>query len=308
MKIFLTGGSGFLGGHVIEQLLKKGHQVVAMARSDSGAAIVEGFGATAARHSAARVEEWGTRAQFWSANVEGTAAMLKAAHEAGVRRFVHVGTEAVVFSGSDLTDIDETYPYPSKHRYLYSETKAEAERLVLAAAEAGQMEAISVRPRLIWGPRDTSVLPTVLKMHRKGAFAWIDGGKQLTSTTHVYNVVHALELALTRGAPGRAYFVLDEGKRSIREFLTQLVLSASGETLGSRSMPSRLARPLAVVVEGLWRLLRIQGPPPMSRFAIDMMSSTLTIRDERARIELGYKPILTVEEGMTELAALRASV
>lgn len=323
MKVFLTGGSGFLGGHTIEHLAAMGHEVVAMARSESSAAAVKRYGATpsscdlttvsarhlqgceAVVHSAARAEEWGTRAQFWSANVEGTQTMLNAAQAAGVRRFVHVGTEAAVFSGRDLVDIDESYPYPARHRYLYSETKAEAEQRVLAIGRHGAMEALSIRPRLIWGPRDTSVLPALLKMHRQGSFAWLDGGRPLTSTCHVANVAHALELALTGGESGQAYFVLDDGRRSYREFLSALVLAGSGETLGSRSMPSALARPLAAVVEGLWKLLRLSGPPPMSRFAVDMMSSQVTLRDDKARTELGYAPCLSVEQGMAELAALR---
>ena len=320
MKIYVTGGSGFLGGHLIEHLVGKGHEVVAMARSDASATLVESYGATASRadlssltpdqvagcevfiHGAARAEEWGTRKQFWSTNVEGTSAVLGVARQARVRRFIHVGTEAAVFSGHDLIDIDETYPYPKKHRYLYSETKAEAEKIVLAESE---IETLSIRPRLIWGPRDTTILPALLVMHRKGVFAWIDGGRQRISTAHVSNVVHALELALTRGAPGRAYFVVDEGTRTIREFVTDLVESASGITLGERNLPSKLARPVATLVEGLWRLLRIPSPPPMSRIGVDFMSSSVTVSDNRARTELTYAPVTKVEEGMAELKALR---
>ena len=116
-------------------------------------------GAEVVVHAAAFVEEWGTREQFWQGNVEGTTRMLAAAKAGGVRRFLHVGTEAALFDGHDLRDVDESAPYPARQRYLYSETKAEAERRVLAANAAG-FETLSVRPRLVWGPRDTSVLPT----------------------------------------------------------------------------------------------------------------------------------------------------
>ena len=79
-------------------------------------------------HSAAYVEAWGTRADFWQGNVEGTERMLSAAREAGVRRFLHIGTEAVLLRGQHLRDADETHPYPESTPFLYSETKAEAER------------------------------------------------------------------------------------------------------------------------------------------------------------------------------------
>ncbi|WP_437769240.1 NAD-dependent epimerase/dehydratase family protein [Sorangium sp. So ce281] len=201
MKVFVTGGSGFIGGHLIEGLVRAGHEVSALARSPRSADVVRRHGAApvaadlgtlkgedlagaeAAVHCAAYVEEWGTRAQFWEGNVEGTARALDAARAAGVRRFVHVGTEAALFDGHDLVDIDEAHPYPGRQRFLYSETKAEAERRVLAANEPGGMTTVSIRPRLVWGPRDATVLPVVLRMAREGSFAWLDGGGARTSTT-----------------------------------------------------------------------------------------------------------------------------
>jgi nucleoside-diphosphate-sugar epimerase len=258
-------------------------------------------GAEAVIHCAAFVEEWGTRAQFWEANVTGTEVMLAAARAAGVRRFVHVGTEAAVFAGRDLIGIDETAPYPVRHRYLYSETKAEAEKRVLAA-NGGSFETISIRPRLVWGPRDTTVLPAVLQAAKDGIFAWVDGGRALTSTTHVANLVHALELSLVKGTPGRAYFVADEGERTLREFLTGLA-ATRGVDLPSRSVPGFVLRPLARAIEGAYRLARARRRPPMTRLAIDMMSSTITVRTDRARAELGYAPVIGVADGLAELRA-----
>lgn len=319
MKVFVTGGSGFVGGHLIEGLVRAGHEALAMARSRSSEDKVRGYGATPVKgdldvigaaqlegcqavvHAAAFVEEWGTREQFYRANVAGTTRLLDAARAAGVKRFVHVGTEAAVFEGRDLVDIDETTPLTTATRYLYGETKAEAERRVIAASRDG-LETIVIRPRLVWGPRDASVLPAVLAMAKAGRFAWLDGGTQRTSTTHVDNLVHALILALDHGTPGHAYYVADDGVRTIREFLTRAA-ATQGVDLGAKRVPSRIARPLAAVLERAWRLLGLKKAPPMTRFAIDMMSSSVTVRTDRARAELGWAPVISFDEGMARLTA-----
>ncbi len=275
MRIFITGGSGFLGGHLIEALCQQtGHEVLAMARSERSAAKVEALGATASRcalgavpaealrgvdaviHAAAYVEEYGPREAYFSANVEGTRQLLEAARAAGVGRFILVGTEAALFADADLIDIDETAPYPDRHRFLYSESKAEAERLVLSADAEG-FTTLCIRPRLIWGPRDASVLPAIKRIAEDGGWFWLDGGRAATSTAHVYNVVHALILALTRGRGGQAYFISDDEQTTYRSFLTRLS-AAAGFSLPDRSLPAAVVRWTARLVEGLWRLLGIR--------------------------------------------------
>ncbi len=318
MRIFITGASGFIGGQVTESLAAE-HEVLALSRSERSAELVRSRGARpvlgslgavavadlegvdAVIHCAAFVEEWGTREQFWEANVTGTRQLLEVARAAGVARFVHIGTEAALFDGRDLLDVDETHPYPERQRFLYSETKAEAERLVLAANAPG-FTTISLRPRFVWGPGDQTVLPTVLRMAREGRFAWIDGGKVRTSTTHVANLVHGVTLALERGQGGQAYFIADDGVRTIREVLTRLA-ATQGVALPDRSLPGKVARALAAMTEGAWRLLRLQSQPPLTRFTAAMLSSSVTVRTDKARAELGYAPVITVDEGIAGLSS-----
>ena len=320
MQIFITGVSGFIGGAIAKSLSSM-HDIRAMSRTDQSDDALRRLGATPVRcelgsvkpdhlagcdvviHCAAFVKQLGTREQFWSANVDGTAQLLDAAKQAGISRFIFMSTEAVLFEGHFLRDLDESMPYPAHTPFLYPETKAAAEKLVLAANAPG-FRTISLRPRFVWGPGDNTILPVVKKAVKRGMYMWIDGGRAQTVTTHIDNVVHAVTLALTRGRGGESYFITDDGTTTVREFLTAL-LGTEGIRLPNLSIPGTMARALGWLNEGAWRLLRLRSEPPLTHFAAAMASSDCTIRIDKARAELGYSPIITREQGLTELVNLR---
>ena len=313
-RLFVTGGSGFIGGHVIEHFSPT-HEVLALARSEEAAATVEARGAKAIRgsleevtaeylqgvdavvHCAAFVGEFAPWAAFRSANVVGTRLMLDAARNADVRRFVHISTEAVLFSGRDLNQVDEDSPYPAAQRYPYSGTKAEAERLAL---EEKEMETIVLRPRLVWGPRDTVVLPSLTRVVDQGSWFWIGGGRGFTSTTHVDNIVHAIDLAMEGGQPGQCYFIADEGTRTYRDFFTRLGATA-GVVFPDRSLPSGLLALAGRVMEALWRCTPLRGAPPFTEFGAGIFAATITVNTDKARADLGYAPVTSVEDGLARL-------
>jgi len=320
MRIFITGASGFIGG-AIAQAMKSEHEVLAMSRSDRSDQRIKELGAEPVRcdlatlepgdipdcdavvHCAAYVESWGTRETTWQINVEGTERTLNAARTAGARRFLHMSSEAVLWRGQDLIDVSEDHPYPNRTPYLYSETKAEAERLVRAANQNGAMETIMLRPRFVWGPGDQTLAPEITAMVEKGAFMWIDGGRARTSTTHIDNLVHGAKLVLEGGTGGEAYFVTDGEVRSFREFLPEL-MKAYGVELGDRSMPSAIVRPAAMLAEGIWRTFKLSGAPPITRHAIDLMCCDCILKIDKIEKDLGYKPVVSVVDGLRQLKEL----
>jgi nucleoside-diphosphate-sugar epimerase len=315
--LFITGASGFVGGAIV-RALKDRFELRALSRSDSSDATIRALGATPVRgelgsvaaeaiagseaviHCAAFVKQWGTREQFWTANVEGTRQLLQTARQAGTHRFIHIGTEAALFHGQHMRDIDERYPYPAHTPFLYSETKAAAEKLVLAANAPG-FTTLSIRPRFVWGPGDQTILPVLEAMVRSGRFVWIDGGRARTSTTHIANLVHGVELALDRGTGGNAYFVLDEGVTQMREFLTAL-LATRQVTPPDKAIAGWVVRAIAALTETAWRAFGLKSDPPLTRFAASMMSRDCTINGDKARRDLGYEPVISRAEGLRNLS------
>lgn len=318
MEVFVTGASGFVGGAATRALVASGHRVRAMSRREDSDAVIEALGAEPVRcdldtvtpeqlgradvvlHCAAYVEPWGPRDAWYQANVLGTQRVLQAAQGAAVKRFIHISTESVLARGQDMRDVDESCPTAPNSPFPYCSTKAQAEALVLAA-NSESLTTIALRPRFIWGPGDTTLLPAIESMAAAGNWVWVNHGRAMTSTTHIDNLVHAIMLALEKGRGGQAYFVLDDGRHSLHEMITGMA-AAKALTLSGKSIPRWLADTLGYVFEGLYRLFRLQGAPPLTRFAAVIMSRDCTLVDAKARRELGYAPVIGVEEGLGALA------
>lgn len=317
--VFVTGGSGFVGGAVIRSLTRD-HAVKAMARSAAAAETVSKLGAEPVLcslsdverrhlegcgtvvHCAAETGEWAPPGRFYETNVAGTTRLLEAARVAGVDKFVHISTDSVLLQGQPLRDINEAAPLPSRTPHPYAATKAAAERAVLSANDPPHFETVAVRPCLVWGPGDTTIVPEIRTMVDKGQFLWLSGGRQTISTTNVQNLTLGVRLVMTHSCPGEVFYITDEEPVEMRSFLTGYV-GANGIELPDRSVPAPVAAVAARLVEGIWRVLRPKNRPPLTRFAVELLSLDHYIRSDKARRLLGYQPVVTIEAG---LAAIRA--
>jgi nucleoside-diphosphate-sugar epimerase len=311
---FVTGGSGFVGGALIERLRREGWDVRALARSERAVERVRELGAEPvmgdlddlrvedceiAFHAAAKVEDFGDSADFERVNVQGTRNVVAACRAGGVRRLVHVGTEAALMAGQPLVNVDESAPLRPDSPALYPSTKAKAERLV-RDANGDDLETAVVRPRFVWGRGDATLLPRIVEMVRSGRFRWVGGGRQLTATTHIDNTVEGLWLAATRGPAGGVYFVTDGEPVVFRDFMTAWV-GTQGVEIPDKSVPPAVASAAARIAETLWRRLRRPGNPPLTRFQVWVSSQECTIDISRAERELGYRPVKSREDGLAEL-------
>lgn len=316
MKIFITGASGFVGGHIVKRL-KDQYQFYAMARSATSASKVEEYGATAVQcelgnvkkehlqhcdliiHAAAFTKEWGPREEFFKTTVEGTRQLLQVAKEAGVKRFIQISTEAVLFTGQDLNNIDESYPYPERSKFLYSESKLEAEKIALSMNNE-DFDVTVIRPRLVWGPGDHSILPIVINMIEENKFMWINNGKNETSHTHVFNLVHAIDCLIRNWHKDEVFFITDGENHTYKEFFTAY-LKTQNVTPPNKQISKGLIRFLASIVEGSWSLLRIKSTPPMTRLPAYMLSSNFTISHKKATQKINYQPIIDFKTAIEEL-------
>ncbi|MFN3549230.1 MAG: NAD-dependent epimerase/dehydratase family protein [Mesorhizobium sp.] len=319
----VTGGSGFVGGHLVARLLSDGWRVRALGRSAEARAAVRALGAEQAEgdlsdraalaramegvevvfHVAAHFRLWGPMPLFRRINVDGTRNVVAAAERAGVRRVVHVSAAAVVMGRPEpMRGVTEDSPLQKMRFAPYATSKAEAEEVMLAAnGRRAGFSTVAIRPPFIWGP-DMPALGHMVETVRAGQFQWVEGGGQALSTCHVENLCHALVLAADHGSGGQAWFVSDGEDTTLKSFLTRL-LESRGVTPKDRAVPFGLAWTMAGVMGAAWRILRRKGEPPITRQMLRLIGRDFTVDIRRARNDLGYAPVIAPTEGMRRMQA-----
>jgi len=320
MRAVVTGGGGFVGGSLCRRLLDQGHEVVAVVRrphptlaaagirtvlqdlatDDAPAALATAFAAAdCVFHTAAHVKMWGPREAFVRGNIGATRAVIAACRAAGVGRLVFTSSPSVVATDHDLRGVDESQPYPSRYRAFYPETKAAAEREVLAA-HGPVLRTVSLRPHLIFGPGDTNLVPTVLTRARAGRLIQVGDGRNLVDLTFIDDCVAAHLLAAAAlearpGAGGRAYFISQGTPVPLWDWIGR-VLALHDVPPIRRRVSAATAGLLAMAAEAAWRMLRLASDPPLTRFLVEEMATDHYFDISAARRELGFTPSCDVWE------------
>lgn len=335
MRYLVTGATGFLGQYIVERLAASGAAVRGFCRRESpelkrlGVEVVVGDvrsagdclracqGVDAVFHTAALA---GIRVQsrpYYEVNVDGTRHMLDAALAAGVERFVYTGSPSVADAGEPLEGAEESAFYPKTYLADYPKTKAIAEKMVLQAngtAPRGGKTLLtcSLRPRLIWGPRDRNLIPRIIERAKKGVLRRVGDGKNLLDTIYVENAadahLQAME-ALKIGSPvaGNAYFLSQGEPVNCWEFINQILAMVH---LGPvrKSISFKNAWRLGRACEWGYRLLRIREEPPMTRFLATQLAFSYWFKTDKARRDFGFVPAISNEEGLRRLRVYLESV
>lgn len=314
-QVFVTGGSGFVGQHLIPMLLEQGYRVKALARSAEAIQKVESLGAIAVNgdlndvqaltvgvrdcstvfHLAASVDFFASERELRKLHIEATELLLSVAKNAKVQKFVYLSAASVIMNGKPITDADETFASDNIVDG-YSRTKLQAENLVLQANNR-TFKTIAVRPPLIWGKGDPNTLVGVIDAVMKGRMQFIDGGNHRFVTCHVLNVCHALILADKAEQSGKAYFITDGETPVFKDFIKKYV-GTQGVTVPDKAVSLAMAKRVGSVMEFVWRTFRLKGHPPLYKGLVNILGLEFITTDKKARLELGYTTSVTIEQGL----------
>ena len=318
-NILVTGGGGFLGRHIVNLLLERGDSVSILNRSkhaDLEARGVKCFtgdlrdaeavskaveGNAIVYHVAAKAGVWGPVSDYYGINVTGTRNVLEACERHGVKKLVYTSSPSVAFGTEAIENGDESLPYPEAYLTSYPQTKAEAEKEVLAA-NSDSLLTCSLRPHLIWGPGDNHLVPRIIEAASSGKLMKVGDGANLVDVTYVENGAKAhvqAEEALKPGSPvaGQAYFIGDQKPVNLWDWVNDLLRRVEISEI-KKQISYNKARKVGAVLEFIYKILRLKGEPRMTRFVAAQLAKSHYFSHDKALNHFGYDPQINNEEGL----------
>ncbi len=325
-RALVTGAGGFLGLYVVERLVARGVKVRGLCRGRYAALGTLGVEAVQAdlrdREAVAKACEgidvvfhvagvagvWGPWRYFHAINTLGAENVIAGCLRHGVRRLVYTSSPSVTFAGGDQCGVDESAPYPQRWLCHYPHSKALAEQAVLAANGRRDLLTCSLRPHLIWGPRDNHLIPRLIARAKAGRLRRVGDGSNLIDMVYVENAAdahllaaEALELPDSPVA-GAAYFISQGEPVNCWDWI-DAILELAGLPKVDKAISLAAAQRLGAALEMVYGALRVKREPPMTRFLAMQLGTSHYFDMGRARRDFGYAPRVGAEEGMRRLGA-----
>jgi len=319
--VLVTGATGLLGSHLVERLMVQADRVRVLVRPGSRTEFLDALGVDVVRgdltdpaacaaaaadvalvfHCAAKVGDWGRWREFQTGCVDATRTLAEAAARAGVNRFIHISsTSAYGHPPDQETPIDETAPLGQNVWVLdyYTRSKVDCERSLWKLAAAGILPLTVIRPSWLFGERDRTTVPRLIREFRGGRMMIVGPGDNPLSAVYAGVVADAALLAARDpGSRGEAYNITSQGRITQRAFL-DLFADALQVPRVSRHVPYALAFAGGFLLELRDRMLCRSRPPRVTRYGAWLLGRHLEYSTEKARVRLGWEPEISYGESI----------
>lgn len=316
-KVLVTGATGFLGKYVVEELVEHGYQVRAFGRNRTIGQSLVNASVTFIQgdltnqedltkacqemdmvvHAGALSTVWGPWEDFYQTNVLGTKYVLEACRKANIERLVYVSSPSIYAAPRDQLDIKESDAPQENRLNNYIRSKLASEKLF---KDYPDVSSVILRPRGLFGIGDTSILPRVLNLSQKIGIPLIGDGRQLMDMTCVENVALAIRLALeTPQAAGEVYNITNGEPRAFRNLIEE-TLRGLGYPIRYRKIPAPLVSAISSSLEFIYKSLKLKGEPALTRYTYYLLRYSQTLDISKAERDLGYRPKITISEGIEQ--------
>jgi nucleoside-diphosphate-sugar epimerase len=312
MRIAVTGGSGFIGNHLVEKLISEGHKTRVLVRKTSNSGLLEKLGVelvygdvvdedsieslvndvNIVYHVAAKVYA-GSKAEFWNVNFNGTKNVLDACLNKSLSRFIHVSTIGVIGSIKNPLG-DESHPYNPMSPY--DRSKCEAEKLALWYHREHGMPVTIVRPTVVYGPGNMYLL-RLYQWIQRGNFRFIGSMNNLLHPCYIENFLEGITLAAEkRKAIGEIYIIGDEKPISWREYVNKIA-EAMSVNPPKGHVSTSLIKAIAYLSEFKSWMFRTE--PFLTRYWLEEITKNFAYDIAKAKKDLGYGPKISLKEGIS---------
>lgn len=322
MNILITGGLGFLGWRTAKRLALIGNNVTVASRTfDPEKDLLtdkitfrkmdlqnEQEVLDACRkqdiivHCGALSSPWGRYEEFYKTNVLGTKHVIKGCVVHDVKRMIHISTPSIYFDFNNRLNIKEEDPLPKKACNAYAQTKLLAELEIDKAFKEG-LKVVTLRPRGIFGPGDTTIFPRLIEANRKQGLPLINGGLSLIDLTYVENVVDAILLSITSSDSilGKKFNITNDEPWTALN-LMKCLFDKLDEQFHSKQLNYYLAYSVAWGMELISKYIRDYKEPTFTRYSVGVISKSQTLDIHAAKQELGYCPSISIQQGLSFFA------
>ncbi len=321
--ILVTGGTGFLGEHLALSLVKAGYHCRITGRNrtkgerlalkHSNLSFMEGdlrsyadcqkmlVACKKVVHCGALSTPWGKKKDFWACNVYGTEHLIRASLEAKIERFIHISSPSIYQNCTDQYLLTEDDRVPTKSLNHYIASKKEGEKVIQRYKK--QLPCIILRPRGIFGPGDTTLLPRLLKAYHRLGIPKFREKAVITDISYVDNVVQSILAALEvdKSCDGEIYHITNGEPQDFHQIVEKL-LGALDLPLKTFTLAFPIANFVARGMELVCSLPFVNKEPLLTRYTVSVMTFSQSFSIEKAKKELNYKPTISIDEGIQNYA------